>query len=148
MEPELAQRIDRIVARRRQERSAAGPSGDEPDQDRRHAHDRVVAEMPRLATVVANALAELNDFIADADIRIKAETADHLPSAEAIYTFSVFDLGREDPVLNMSVDYTGVLRAILHDKNSRSVILSSTVFSINDAEILNILVTLLEAQYR
>lgn len=147
MEPTLAQRIGRVLARRQRERSARESSEDQSDHGRRLARDRVVAELQRLSSIVENNLAELNDYISEAGVRIICEREDQLASAEVVYTFSVSGFELEGPSLTMSVDYTGALRVLLREHDVRSLILSSTVFSIDDAALMNSLVTLLEAQH-
>jgi hypothetical protein len=147
MESAIAQRIAQVIARHNRERASPGSRADQLEQQRRLARDHVVTELPHFASTISSTVAELNDRISDAGLRIKFETADQLPSAEAIYTFSVTNIDREGPVLSVSVDYKGVLRAILRGHDARSLLLSSTLFTISESDLMNLLVTLLEAQY-
>jgi hypothetical protein len=148
MDSDLDRRISGILARRERETAAVVGSENQPDRDRRAAHDRVIAELPRLAAKICGAVAELNDRIAEGAIRIKFDIADHTPSAEALYTFSVMGRDREGPVLTMSVDYTGKTRSIMRGDEARSLLEADDIFSIDRSHLMNLLVALLEAQYR
>ncbi|HZK99965.1 MAG TPA: TOBE domain-containing protein [Caulobacteraceae bacterium] len=56
MEPTLDQRIARVLELRDREKAAAEPGREHPDHRRRVAHDRVVAELPRLASKISGAV--------------------------------------------------------------------------------------------
>jgi hypothetical protein len=148
MDSDLERRINGILARRERETAAVVGSEHQPDRDRRGAHDRVIGELPRLASKIGGAVAELNDRIAEGAIRIKFEIADHTPSAEALYTFSVMGRDREGPVLTMSVDYTGKIRSIMRGAEARSLVEADDIFAIDRFHLMNLLVALLEEQYR
>jgi hypothetical protein len=148
MDSDLVRRINEVLARRERETAAVVGSGHQPDRDRRVAHDRVILELPRLASKIGGAVAELNDRIAEGAIRIKFEIADHTPLAEALYTFGVVGRDREGPVLTMSVDYTGKLRSIMRGDEAKSLVEADDIFSIDRSHLMNLLVALLEAQYR
>src|SRR5208283_990328 len=139
MEPALAQRIAQLIARYHRERALPGSPADQSDRERRQARDRVVAELHRFASMIASTVEELNDRISETGMRVKFETADQLPSAEAVYTFTVVGLDRDGPLLTVSIDYKGALRGILHNHEARSLVLSSTVFELGEAELLGAL---------
>src|SRR5271168_4062216 len=147
MESALAQRIAQVIARQQRERDLAGSAENQLYQERRIARDHVVTELPRFASMIADVVAELNDRISEAGIRIIFETADQVPSAEAIYTFSVVDREKQGPILTLSVDYKGALRGVLRSHDARSLLLSSTIFAVSESILLDSLVTLLENQH-
>ncbi len=147
MDVKREERIARIIERRRAALATFDDASDHHDQDRHLAHERVLAELPRFLTKISGAVLELNDQISDAHVGVRLKALEHTPSAEAIYVLSVVPALGEVPVLVLNIDYTGKLNALLEAKGVRKLIKTSSVFQIDRSEIVDLLLSLMEAQY-
>src|ERR1700677_952763 len=148
MDPAVDERLSRILERRRQEKAAVGPPQDHPDYERRLARNRVIAELPRLAAKISDAAAELNKIISEEDLWIKIEIEDRTPSAEAYYNIGVIGRDEDGPTLSLIIDYQGNIRSMLRSRDNRSLLGTSSIFSIERPELMAQLVSLLEVQYQ
>jgi hypothetical protein len=145
MDSDLDRRIARVLAERERERAATHAS--EPDRERREARQRAIAELPKLESKLAGAVAELNDVLSRSGLAVRFERAKHTPSAEAIFTCGVLGRGQAGPVLVMSVDFTGRISTVLRTGDHSSHLETVDIFSIERESLMDLLIALLEAHY-
>jgi hypothetical protein len=146
MEKDIEQRLAKIIERRRAELSTM-EAHDDASHARRLAHNRLLVELPRVSARIATAVGLLNDRLYESELSLKVDLADHTPIAEAIYTVSLTSADEGRPSLVMTVDHTGSVRCILRSGGKRTLIGSFSVHTLDSARLMELLVTLLEANY-
>lgn len=142
----IAERLAKIIDAR-QRYTAASDHEKPSDRERRLAREAVLAELPRLIGRLSSAVAELNDTLADSGIRIDLEIAGHQPTHEGAFTLHVAGAAPHAPTLNLGVDWTGTVRAMLQEGSKRSLIGADPIFDMDKARITDLTLRLLEASY-
>ena len=146
MDATVSQRISRIIEARL---SQPEPASFERaiDHDRRIARENVLRELPKLEARFTRTIAELNDNLAEGSIRIALEISGHQPIAEATYNLRIGGAPQEAPTLSLGVDWTGAVRAMMHDGPKRTLLATHSVFEMDKARISDLALRLLEAYY-
>jgi hypothetical protein len=142
VEGEFEKRLARIVDRLR---NAPEPPENPRERERRHARERVLTELPRLAARIGATLAEINDGLADAGMALRLLATDRTPLAEAVYTLGVSGAADFQPVLIIIIDVGGRARVMLERDHHRALLLPTTVFELDKERLADVMLTLLEA---
>src|SRR5579871_5682364 len=113
MESAFDARLARVIRSRQDALRMQSVARDQIDHDRRVAYERVTAELPRLLAKLSSAVLELNDRLAETDLRVTLRSFGHSPTAEATYVLGVADAGEDAPELTLTVDFSGKINASL-----------------------------------
>ena len=95
---------------------------------------------------ISQAVAEVNDRVAEARIQIELRTLDHNQVAEVLYALRVTGADDDGPEMDIAVDYTGKITVLLCRHGSRSLMKVLDLFSVEPSDVVHPLVLLLEAQ--
>jgi hypothetical protein len=145
METAFDERLARVIKDRQSALRKQSESEDHLERDRRAAYERLTAELPRFLAKLSSAVLELNDRLSETDLRVTLKSFGHSPTAEATYELGVAHAGEDAPELSLAVDFSGKISASLRTRRARSLVRTSELHSIDRLEILNLLLTLLEA---
>ena len=135
-------RIAVVLARRRTRMPTSGAG-----RERAETRTRVLEELPRMTARLSAAVAELNDRLGDEHVWIRLDAGERSPAAEA-----TFDLGVEgDPTegarLGISVDFAGRLTCVVRQAQAPVVVRTSTIFTMQTHDFVELLVAWFELRY-
>jgi hypothetical protein len=144
MEPDQEARLARIVARHA---PAAASGFDDPDDVRRRARNRVLAELPRLVARIADIVAEINDVLSGTGITLSVVASEHSPASEAVFTVQVSSAPEREPTLRLNVDFAGCVTALIERDSDRATALTSNVFDLDKPHLGDLMLVLLETAF-
>ncbi len=142
----MSARLARIVEAEAR-REAAREREPVAERERRKAREAVIAELPRLFSRLSSAVAEVNDAVAEQNLHLHLILLGHQPTSEATYRLSVTGDPESAPHLLIGVDWTGAVRAMLHDGAERKLVLNRTIFEVERRDFLDLSLRVLEARY-
>ena len=146
MEASLEDRIATVFERRRTRLDDEGQTS--PTQlEHRIARSKVLGALPQLLLDTLNAVSELNDMVCEFGITAKLDGPNHSPSSEAIYIITFESAEEIWPSVFITVNYSGQLACMLNREGQRSLLYSSTVFEVQRSNLLDVMVSALEAKY-
>ena len=143
----MEERLARVIARHREQQALLDEATPIHDRERRLTRERVLTELPRLVSRITRVIAELNDHLSDEKIMLVLSSADRTVAAEAVYTLTLADDADRDLRLLVSVDWSGATHAVLCSPAVRSLVLTATVFDLDEPKITEAVLTLLEARF-
>ena len=141
------ERLARIVAGHRAWAAQRIREEPGPERERRLAHERVVAELPRLVSRMTRVVVALNDRLGGEGVMVVLSSAEHRMAAEAAYTLGLADDVDADPRLLLSVDWSGTAYAVLTEGETRKAMLICPVFELDDDRLTELVLGLLEARF-